>query len=95
MSDKKKAHVSDSVFIPTVVRIATTGGSHQDVADELGMKVGSVATRISNIRTRFKEDGQECNLPAFQRGNGGNRRKSAQDYAKLINQAITNAANAS
>jgi len=95
MSDKvKKAHVADSVFIPTVVRVCTNGGSHQDVADELGMAVGSVATRLSNIRKRFKEDGVDCPLPGFQRGNGGNRRKAAADYAVLINAAITEAANA-
>jgi len=90
----KKAHVADSKFIPVVVRIATNGGSHADVATELDMAVGSVATRISNIRKRFKEDKLDCPLPGFQRGNGGNRRKAAADYAVLINAAITEAANA-
>jgi len=59
----------DAVRFVTVVRdVHARGGTHADVAAELGLKVGSVATRISQLRNR-KPVG--VNMPDFPRGGGG------------------------
>ena len=60
--------VSAEDFVRTVVEVAKAGGTHEDVAKRLGMKVGSVATRCSTLRTKHG-----VNLPNFKRGGGGRK----------------------
>ena len=54
-------------FATCVKRVSDAEGSLQDVADELGLQVTSVATRLSQLRKKFPEIG----VPNFKRGGGG------------------------
>lgn len=58
-------NVSAVEFASCVKRVSDAEGSLQDVADALGLKVTSVATRLSQLRKRVS------NVPNFKRGGGG------------------------
>ena len=54
-------------FVTVVRDVHKRNGSIADVAAELGLKVGSVSTRMSNLRNHKPP----VNLPHFTRGGGG------------------------
>lgn len=54
-------------FASVVKSVSDADGNLQDVADELGLKVTSVATRLSQLRKKFPDIG----VPSFKRGGGG------------------------
>lgn len=61
-----RSNIPAADFVRAVKEVAEAGGTHSDVASRLGMKVTSVATRISVLRTKHG-----VNMPAFKRGGGG------------------------
>lgn len=79
----KRTIVKATDFVTTVVKVYNAGGKLQDVANELGMKIGSVNTRLVGMRKKFP------NLPSFlhNRGNsgGGNRVNADAINAILAN----------
>lgn len=61
----KNSRVSGDQFVRVVCEIASGGGTVEDAANKLGMRVSSVSTRMSNYRKKG------VNLPKFPRGGNG------------------------
>jgi len=63
-----RTHVTARDFAACVKRVAEAGGSHSDIASELGLKTGSVATKLSGWRKKG------IPVPNFARGGNGGRK---------------------
>jgi len=68
------------------VLIAASGGSHQDVANRLGMAVGSVATRLSGLRKRGVK-----NVPSFTRGGGSGKKLNVDTLSDIFAETANSA----
>ena len=66
---KTRVNVPAALFVQTVKDVHAAGGTHADIAEQLGIGVTSVATRISNLRTKHG-----LPMPNFKRGGGGGAR---------------------
>ena len=69
-SSRSRVNVSAENFVAAVLEVSKAGGTHSDVAAKLGIAVGSVATRCSQLRTKHG-----VNIPNFKRGGSGGGRK--------------------
>lgn len=69
----RSASVSDADFIKAIIA-ANGEKTNQEVADSLGMKLGSFNTRYSVVTNRLSEDG--VSLPGLKRRAGAGRAKS-------------------
>lgn len=62
-----RTYVSDTEFASVVAKVSAAGGNQQEIANQLGIKVGSVANRLASWRKKG------INVPAFTRGGGGRK----------------------
>ena len=80
-----RVSVPASEFVQAVVSAAQNGKTNESVAEATGMKVNSVATRISQLNAKLREAGQPT-LPKLARrpGGGGGRALDLEALGALI-----------
>lgn len=78
---KRGPNVSLNDFIVANEEVAAAGGKLQDVATRLGISVGGVSTRRSNLNKKLEAAGQP-KLTEFPKGGG--RKFSATDAADAL-----------
>ena len=81
----KRTVVATETFVKAVVSASQSGKTVEDVANELGLKLGSVQTRISNFNKGARE-AKARELPKLKRrpGGGGGRKLDFAALSALI-----------
>lgn len=73
-----RKNVSAEEFVRVVKEVNEAGGRIADIAERTGLKIGSVSTRISNLRKKG------VNIPAFKRGGGGGRKTDVESLNAIL-----------